>query len=489
MLFISSLKMKLNNKVSSLFPVLAISAAVLLADRAGGQTFTTLHSFVVNPDGGLPAAGLLLLGNTLYGTTQVGTTNQSGTVFAVQNDGAGFAPLYSFSSYSGIIEHLYNNDGVAPACNLVSSDNILYGTTENGGTNGNGTVFAVTAAGTRFTNLYTFSGDDDGGFPYSGLTLSGSTLYGTVEGGGANGNGAVFAVNKDGSCFTNLHAFSATGNNGLSDTNTDGSNPWGGLRLSGDTLYGTTVFGGSNGFGTVFSLNTNGTGFKVLHAFAFGSGGVPRAGLLLSHGALYGVASEGGPNSSGAIFALNVDGTGFTNLYNFSGGNDGSEPWASLLLLGDKLYGTTVGGGTHNNGTIFSIRTDGTGFTNLYDFAGLSHAPSGYGTNSDGANPYGSLIFSGYTLYGTAENGGTNGYGTVFSLTLPFPPQLTITPWGGNVLLTWPTNVTVYSLECASNLSPPVIWSAVSPAPAVVAGQNIVTNPVASRQMFYRLSQ
>jgi hypothetical protein len=98
------------------------------------------------------------------------------------------------------------------------------------------------------------------------------------------------------------------------------------------------------------------------------------------------------------------------------------------------------------------------------------------------------LILSGNTLYGTATGGGYQGgftgNGTVFSLSLGSisPPQLTINSSGANVILTWPTNATGFTLESTTNLAPPVIWTTVS-------GQNAVTNPISARQMFYRLSQ
>src|SRR5438477_12432837 len=112
-----------------------------------------------------------------------------------------------------------------------------------------------------FTTLHSFDGSD-GINPYAGLVLSGSNLYGTAVAGGSFGSGAVFKLNTDGTGFTNLHTFTAT--SGSMGTNSDGSNPIGGLVLSGDTLYGATPYGGTSGNGTVFKVNTDGTGFKNL---------------------------------------------------------------------------------------------------------------------------------------------------------------------------------------------------------------------------------
>ncbi len=131
--------------------------------------------------------------------------------------------------------------------------------------------------------------------------------------------------------------------------------------------------------------------FTNLYNFTGGSDGAnPRARLILSGNTLYGTSMYGGSSGNGTVFVMNTDGTGFTNLYSFSG-SDGAEPQAVLVLSGNTLYGTTQNGGSSGNGIIFAINTDGTGFTNLYNFTVLS---SNY-TNSDGANPHAGLIITG----------------------------------------------------------------------------------------------
>src|SRR5437588_793331 len=130
------------------------------------------------------------------------------------------------------------------------------------------------------------------------------------------------------------------------------------------------------------------------------------------------------------------------------------------------------------------------GFANLYSFTALFGPPPQ--TNSDGACPSAGsgLFLSGSTLYGTAQYGGSSSVGTVFSLSSrPVSrPQLTISPVGANVILTWPTNYSGFSLQCTRDLVSPV-WTTNSPLPIVVNGQNTVTNPITGAQQFYRLSQ
>src|SRR5207253_2528647 len=146
-----------------------------------------------------------------------------------------------------------------------------YGTAFSGGASGYGTVFAINTHGTGFTNLHSFtllpgdSTNSDGFWPEAGLIVSGNTLYGTAYRGGSSDRGTVFALTTDGSAFTNLHSFTQT--SGSPPTNSDGAYPYAGLILSANTLYGTANRGSRSGGGTVFAVNTSGTGFTNLHNF------------------------------------------------------------------------------------------------------------------------------------------------------------------------------------------------------------------------------
>jgi uncharacterized repeat protein (TIGR03803 family) len=191
-----------------------------------------------------------------------------------------------------------------------------------------GTLFAIRTNGLGFTTLHSFSSGSGGAYSSAGLILSGNTLYGTDY--GNLGRGTVFGIRTNGADFTNYYAFTsgALNGNGIL-TNSDGANPHAKLILSGNTLYGTAEHGGSSGKGSVFAINTNGSGFTNLHSFAAGAynlsglytnsdGANPSAGLVLSSNTLYGTASHGGSFGNGTVFAINVDGTGFTNLHSFT---------------------------------------------------------------------------------------------------------------------------------------------------------------------------
>ncbi|HVU08361.1 MAG TPA: choice-of-anchor tandem repeat GloVer-containing protein [Verrucomicrobiae bacterium] len=307
----------------------------------------------------------------------------------------------------------------------ISSDvDTLYGTASVGGSAGYGTVFAVQSDGTGFTVLHNFSGGSDGSGPAAGLVLYGTNLIGTTINGGSTDNGVVYAVATNGAGFTVLHNFTARN---YPYTNSDGGNPYSQLILSGDTLYGTAADGGSANSGTVFALNVTSTNFTTLHSFAAtaydpdynltnSDGATPYADLILSGDTLYGTASGGGINGAGTVFAVKTNGTGFTVLHSFAPINfytltnsDGISPYAGLILSGDTLYGTAFRGGSANSGTVFAVKTNGLDFTNLYNFTG----------GSDGFGPAGDLVLFSNALFGTSSGNGegeVGGNGTVFVL-------------------------------------------------------------------------
>ena len=146
-------------------------------------------------------------------------------------------------------------------------------------------------------------------------------------------------------------------------------------------------------------------GFSLLHSFAGGSndGSKPYGSLIQSGSTLYGISSGGGNANAGTIFKIESNGSGFSVLHSFTGGsNDGSKPYGSLIQSGSTLYGISSGGGNADDGTVFKIGTDGTGFSLLHSFVGGSNdgLPGGLSPNS--------MILSGSTLFGMTQFGGGN---------------------------------------------------------------------------------
>jgi uncharacterized repeat protein (TIGR03803 family) len=174
-------------------------------------------------------------------------------------------------------------------------------------------------------------------------------------------NGTIFSIGTNGSSYQTLYSFNGS----------QGSNPRGRLIVSGSVLYGVTENGGTNGYGTVFSVGVDGTNYQMLHSFANQPDGAnPRVGLRLSGNILYGTTYYGGTNSLGTIFSVGTSGSAYTNLLSFGSVDSsyGAYPQANLLILGDSLYGTTEYGGAVNAGMVFGIGMNGVGFSDIYDF-------------------------------------------------------------------------------------------------------------------------
>src|SRR6266700_4245853 len=211
----------------------------------------------------------------------------------------------------------------------------------------------------------------------------------------------------------------------------DGANPFAGLIMdSSGNLYGTTEAGGASGLGTVFELvNASGTySQKVLHSFNRSNGANSFAGLIMdSSSNLFGTTKFGGTSGFGTVFELvNSSGTYSESiLYSFANSNgDGASPFAGLIMdASGNLYGTTAGGGTGGTGTVFSlINTSGTYRENLLLLFGSSCG--GSGANSEA----GLIMDSSGNLYGTTLFGGAKSVGMVFELTnLSGPAQATTT--------------------------------------------------------------
>jgi uncharacterized repeat protein (TIGR03803 family) len=371
--------------------------AVFSIDTSG-DNFQFVHTFTgVNGEGATPYAGLTLVSSTLLGTTTGGGgSDAQGTVFSLNANGSNYQILHSFTGGG--------YEGSNPATPLIASGTTLYGTTPSQGRYGSGTVFSVDADSSNFQILHSFgSVNSDGYNTHSGLTLVGSTLFGMTTGGGAGIHGIIFSLNTDGSNYQILHSF--TGN---AD---DGGTPFDSLIALGSTLYGTTYGGGSNDLGTIFSIDTQGNNFQVLHSFAGGTsdGDNPFGGLTLVGSTLYGTTYGGGAADKGTIFSIDTSGTGYQVLHSFTGGSsDGANPgFIELSQSGSTLFGTTIAGGSNNHGTFFSIDTDGNNFQLLHSFTG--------GT-TEGSGPLGTLIFVGPALYGTTSAGGSNDLGIIFSI-------------------------------------------------------------------------
>jgi uncharacterized repeat protein (TIGR03803 family) len=470
-----------------------------LPDGIALHRFSPLNNGI-NADGANPATGLALSDGVLVGTTLNGGLQGAGTTFYLSLDGTNFNGFNSFAN---------EPDAGNPQGDLVVSGSQLFGTSFGGGNSGVGTVFVGQTSGgvSLIRNFAAVSADNatnaGGASPSALLALSGNTLYGTTTGGGTAANGTVFSVSTNGSAFSVLHNFSAPDSN--TGTNTDGAVPWGGLIVSGNTLYGTASAGGAGGNGVVFSVDTSGGNFTTLHNFkpmdpltaTNKDGAVPFGGLVLSNNTLYGTASAGGEGGNGTIFSLDTDGSSFTALHHFAptdpvtdSNSDGASPVAALTLAGGVLYGTAPAGGSGANGTVFSVNTNGMQFKTLYSFAAVD---SSNGTNAYGATPVGGLLLVGNSLYGTTFRGGPGAAGTVFSLPLTTPPSPAIIT---NAVQNLDGSVTIFFagvpdstniVQATANLALPGAWQTVSTNVADGNGEwQFTESNTTSSPQFYR---
>lgn len=433
-----------------------------------GTGFELLHEFdCLDPTNGCNPAADLIEGSdgALYGTTSDGGGLFRGAVFRIQKDGTGFGLVHSFA--------ICATNSCVPGGVFEGTDGALYGTTQRGGAFREGEVFRVNKDGTGYTVLHAFrcSVAGEGCYPSSGdragvVEAADGRLYGTTDRGGAADDGILFGLDKDGTGFDVLHEFdcatvpasiSCRANGGLIQASngalygttqtrsrvyrieTDGTgfavvNDLGGeafgpqtgvIEGSDGALYGSARTGGDFTDGVLFRVNPDGTGFSVVHSFECGDastdGCLPTTGLFEgTDGRLYGTATARSPLSldNGLVFGLDKDGTGFSTVHAFRCGGQGCLSQGPLLEASDgALYGTTSGGGASGAGVLFRIGQDGSGFSVLHEFE--CSATSGCIPSLDGGglpNGGGLIEARDGALYGTTSRGGAFNTGTLFTI-------------------------------------------------------------------------
>ena len=355
--------------------------------------FNVIHNFStsLSTDGKNPYGSLLLASNGLfYGLTQGGTPY--GILFSCTTAGT-FLKLASFDGSA---------NGTGPQGSLVEmGSGKLYGMATSGGTGNNGTFYRFNITGSVFTKLENFASNPNGFGPQSGLLKAANgKIYSMTSSGGTNNSGVLFKLNSDSGTFLKVHDFA------------NFSAPRGKLmQASNGKLYGTTFGGGSTGAGTIFSLDTSTNVVATVYNFILTSPNSKQSegGLIqASNGLLYGMTRYGGVNSKGTLFSFNISTSTFTQLFDFGSSGNGDFPFEDLIQTSTgKLYGMTYGGGTNGNGVLFSFDPITNTYSKKIDFS----------SSTNGRNPNGSLIeASNGKLYGTTSGGGSiNDGGTIFS--------------------------------------------------------------------------
>ncbi len=399
---------------------------------------------------------------------------------------------------------------------LIRADQ-FYGCSQAGAT-----VFSVNVDGSGFTMLHKLN--PASGRPLLDLVCGGNVLYGAArQYDNQNYYGTVYSVGTDGSDFKILHNFGTNSADGIYPET---------VAFSGDTVYGAT-YGTSQD--TLFSMNPDGSNFSVLRTF--GAEGRPIGRLLPMGNLLCGTVTSGS-NGGGAVFSVDTNGLNFTLIYNFMpGSTNGSYPIGNLIQSGDTFYGTTSDGGSYGQGVLFSLCTNGTGYTVLHSFTSaeeplgfIALAVAGdvvYGviekngaiyltptmfsvsingtgfqiihtfSDADGSWPAldlvsTSLLYSEGALYGIAVGGGYFNRGTLFKFQLPTIgiSGISAHPDGSVTMNCSGYADRTYLMQVATNLTPPTVWQTVSTNVADTNGTWQFTDPNtgSSPARFYRLA-
>jgi len=391
--------------------MLAIFSVSLFAASSSAVTEQVLHSFNSNgKDGNSPYAGLILdKSGNLYGTTLLGGTHDYGTVFELTPKSGGGWTEKILHDFDGV-------DGYYPQAGVImDASGNLYGTTFAGGAHGVGTVYELLLTGGRWTEkvLHSFQDNGKDGYqPYAGLTFDpAGNLYGTTYFGGTHGYGTVFELSPKTGGWTEtiLYSFKGDGK--------DGYDVYSGVVFDkSGNLYGTTLWGGTYDYGTVYQLTRKAGGGwseKVLHSFNDNGidGYMSYAGLIIdASGNLYGTTIGGTTeNSGGTVYQVSPKkgGSWTEKILNNFVDTDGLTPYGGLIFdSAGNLYGTTYGDG----GTLFELTRKGGQWTKQVLFKFSSY--------DEGASPYAGVILDGKGhLYGTTYQGGSYYYGTVFEVT------------------------------------------------------------------------
>ena len=328
------------------------------------------------------------------------------------------------SSTLRVLHSFGGADGAWPRGSLVAVGGFLYGGTTLGGDANSGTVFRVRPDGTGFQSLYSFTAGKDNGLGnqphHNSLLLTGDALVGaarqggntdndTDEGAQKDGNGTIFRIETSGSGYAVLETF----HGGERSPATPHSPPQ--ISPDGRTLYGMSAGGGKDRHGTLYAMRVDGAGFRILHHFEKSRGKEPHgtvvfdgASTLLGMTRLGGTLSDGS-EGAGVIFRYDLTTGAYQVLHVFAkntSDNGDTNDHGFLSLAGGYYYGTTELGGKYGLGVLFRLRADGSDFSIVHSFGGTG----------DGRKPFGSLVQVGEWFYGTTTVGGDHDDGTLFRL-------------------------------------------------------------------------
>ena len=386
-------------------------SGVTIGDANAGATDTL--SITLSGPGSLSGTGLSLSsGNyTLTGTAAAitselralsftpvdGVPNTSVTTTFKLSDTSSAYGVHTYDGQLSTLATFTGANGAKPLSNLVSdAAGDLFGVTSGGGAGNDGTVFEIAKSTGALTTIASFT-SANGADPLGVTSDAAGDLFGTIYV-GANNDGTVFEIAKSTGELTTLATF----------TGANGANPLGTVisDAAGD-LFGTTGYGGANGYGTVFEIAKSTGKLTTLATFTGANGATPAGSLTIdAEGDLFGTTANGGAAGDGTVFEIAKSTGELTTLATFTGAN-GEHPERGLTIdaAGD-LFGTTFRGGADNDGTVFEIVKSTGALITLATFTG-----------ANGASPLSQLVSDAAgDLFGTTETGGADNGGTAFEI-------------------------------------------------------------------------
>lgn len=352
------------------------------------STSLSLSDSFTLSNGARPYSSLVKAGGgQYYGTAYDGGANKFyGGVFNFDSTTSSIKLKDSFD---------YDNGAKPNAALTPAGPGKYYGTVSDGGI-GYGGVFEYDSVAQKITLKDSFN-FDNGAYPMAALTPApGNLYYSTASDGGADGSGSIFEFNGNTGSITLKASFNKS----------NGALPFAALTAAGEGLYfGTTFLGGDHDFGGVFKFDSSSGSLTLLDSFDGSNGANPYSALVAAgDGLYYGTSVGGGADGFGAVYEFNSHTDTITLKDSFSFDN-GASPFSELIAAGDGIYYGTVGYGGDN------------GFGGIYKFdsnAGLITLLESF-TYDNGATSYAALTAAGgRRFYGTASEGGANGYGTIF---------------------------------------------------------------------------
>jgi uncharacterized repeat protein (TIGR03803 family) len=364
-------------------------AGVIYSFDPSAAIYTKLREFGANENGSNTSGSFIKANDgKLYGLTSGGGSLGYGVLFSFDPSASNYKKLMDFD-YAG---------GCYPQGSLTqASDGKLYGTTYTGGINDAGVIFSFNLSSSTYTKLKDFDNANARGC--SLMQASDGKLYGMTNSGGSSGYGVIFSFDPSSSTFTQLKDFNFT----------NGAYPTGNLvQATNGKLYGMTAYGGSSEIGVIFSFDPSSSTYTKLKDCDGTNGAYPSGSLIKAdNGKLYGMTPYGGSSGYGVIFSVDPSSSTYTKLKDFDGTN-GAYPYGDLMQAGNgKLYGVTSAGGSSGNGVIFSFDLSSSTITKLKDYNGANGAGAGVGsafieTSESGPLPVALISFKG------KNNGNTN---------------------------------------------------------------------------------